>query len=186
MRLISLVEPWATLMMLLYKRVETRDWSTAYRGPLAIHASKHGMSLQDTLATCLQPTFYNALMNYEPFRDRFIHYRIAPRPEDVDKRVMKDCFPNRSKIVCVVDLKDIVLAGSVHATRHREMFTSTELAFGNYDAVDKESGNGRQAWVTEYMFRLPEPIAFTSKQGLVAVPQDVHAEMRKQWNLTNK
>jgi hypothetical protein len=37
---LSLIEPWATLMVIGAKRVETRDWRTPFRGSFAIHASK--------------------------------------------------------------------------------------------------------------------------------------------------
>ncbi len=40
MKALSLYEPWATLIALGEKRYETRSWSTAYRGPLLICASK--------------------------------------------------------------------------------------------------------------------------------------------------
>jgi hypothetical protein len=40
MKCISLIQPWASLVLLGEKRYETRNWSTAYRGPLLIHASK--------------------------------------------------------------------------------------------------------------------------------------------------
>lgn len=40
MRAISLWQPWASAIALGTKRIETRHWSTAYRGPLAIHAAK--------------------------------------------------------------------------------------------------------------------------------------------------
>lgn len=195
MRLISLHEPWATLMALCYKRVETRDWVTHYRGPLAIHASKHGMSLQDTLDTCLDPVFYNALMTYEPFRNALLPYchhdldtlrsRPAGKLAVMPKTVMKAAFPNRGKILCVVDLKNIWPTATI-AGRYPDIITTTELAFGNYDPIDSVSGNARQGWVTEMMFRLPEPVPFTSKQGLVDVPEDVRQELRRQWNLTNK
>lgn len=39
MRSLTLWEPWATFMALGHKTIETRSWGTAYRGPLAIHAS---------------------------------------------------------------------------------------------------------------------------------------------------
>jgi activating signal cointegrator 1 len=41
MKCLSLWQPWATAIPVHLKRIETRDWSTKYRGPLAIHASKH-------------------------------------------------------------------------------------------------------------------------------------------------
>lgn len=40
MRALTLTQPWASLVALGLKRVETRSWSTNYRGTLAIHAAK--------------------------------------------------------------------------------------------------------------------------------------------------
>jgi len=40
MKALTLTQPWASLVALGLKRVETRSWSTAYRGALAIHAAK--------------------------------------------------------------------------------------------------------------------------------------------------
>lgn len=39
MKALSLLQPWATLIMLGYKHFETRSWATKHRGPLAIAAS---------------------------------------------------------------------------------------------------------------------------------------------------
>lgn len=40
MRGLTLTQPWATLVALGHKRIETRSWSTSYRGELLIHAAK--------------------------------------------------------------------------------------------------------------------------------------------------
>lgn len=40
MRVIALLQPWASLVALGHKRIETRSWPTTYTGPVAIHASK--------------------------------------------------------------------------------------------------------------------------------------------------
>jgi len=37
---LSLLQPWASAIMLGYKQIETRSWRTDYRGRIAIHASK--------------------------------------------------------------------------------------------------------------------------------------------------
>jgi hypothetical protein len=42
MRILSVWGPWAQLLVLGIKDVENRGWTTAWRGPLAIHASKGG------------------------------------------------------------------------------------------------------------------------------------------------
>lgn len=39
MKVISLLQPWATLVVLGQKKIETRSWNTKHRGPLLIHAS---------------------------------------------------------------------------------------------------------------------------------------------------
>ncbi len=38
MRVLTLRQPWATLVAIGAKRIETRSWSTAYRGRILIHA----------------------------------------------------------------------------------------------------------------------------------------------------
>ena len=38
MKVLTLHQPWASLIALGVKAIETRSWSTKYRGPLAIHA----------------------------------------------------------------------------------------------------------------------------------------------------
>jgi hypothetical protein len=40
MRCISLLQPWATCVVLGLKRYETRTWATRHRGTLAVHASR--------------------------------------------------------------------------------------------------------------------------------------------------
>ena len=40
MKTLTLTQPWATLVAIGAKRIETRSWKTEYRGPLAIHAAK--------------------------------------------------------------------------------------------------------------------------------------------------
>lgn len=40
MKVLSLTEPYATLIKIGKKQVETRSWKTSYRGELYIHASR--------------------------------------------------------------------------------------------------------------------------------------------------
>lgn len=40
MKVLSLLQPWATLTVIGQKKIETRSWTTAYRGRLLIHAGK--------------------------------------------------------------------------------------------------------------------------------------------------
>jgi activating signal cointegrator 1 len=40
MKVLSMIQPWASLFVLREAKYETRTWRTKYRGPLAIHTSK--------------------------------------------------------------------------------------------------------------------------------------------------
>lgn len=39
MKALSIQQPWAGLIVIGYKDIENRDWSTTYRGPRLIHAA---------------------------------------------------------------------------------------------------------------------------------------------------
>ena len=41
MKALTVRQPWASLIAVGAKRVETRSWPTAYRGPRAIHVGMH-------------------------------------------------------------------------------------------------------------------------------------------------
>src|SRR3954466_13347819 len=69
MKCLTLMQPWATLIAVGAKRVETRSWATAYRGPLAIHASVR------------LPAAARALFAREPFAPAFRQAGIL-RAED--------------------------------------------------------------------------------------------------------
>ncbi len=47
MKALTLWQPWASLIALGVKTIETRSWSTDYRGPLAIHAAKRRAKFED-------------------------------------------------------------------------------------------------------------------------------------------
>jgi hypothetical protein len=50
MKVISLLQPWASLVVIGAKQIETRSWNTNYRGPILIHASKKYTKEQRSLA----------------------------------------------------------------------------------------------------------------------------------------
>ena len=60
MKAISLWQPWATLVALGEKQIETRSWGTRYRGMLAIHAAKKWTTEQFVL--CQEKPFNNKLI----------------------------------------------------------------------------------------------------------------------------
>jgi hypothetical protein len=63
MHALSVMQPWASLIVAGVKRVETRSWRTGFRGRLAVHASS-GL-----------PPGYDDLVGREPVRSAL---RLAP------------------------------------------------------------------------------------------------------------
>ncbi len=131
MKVLTLTQPWATLVAIGAKRYETRSWSTAYRGPLAIHAAKglHGMDDRQFQRVCNTPPFWDVLQHTE--------YSAG--------MVLSQLLP-RAAIIAVCDL--------VACTRTDEVITAIsdqEWAFGDYSP-------GRFAWELRNVRRLPEPI----------------------------
>jgi hypothetical protein len=56
MKVLSMIQPWASLFVLGETQYETRTWKTKYRGPLAIHTSK-----KVDRASCGQQKVYELL-----------------------------------------------------------------------------------------------------------------------------
>lgn len=40
MKALTVIQPWASAIVLGHKEIETRSWTTRYRGDIAIHAAK--------------------------------------------------------------------------------------------------------------------------------------------------
>ena len=53
MKVLSIIEPWASLIKEKKKFIETRSWYISYRGELYIHASKKKIKKDDVHITKL-------------------------------------------------------------------------------------------------------------------------------------
>ena len=159
MKAITLTQPWATLVAIGAKCIETRSWSTPYRGPLAIHAAA-GLGpvggLRGLQRLCDRVEFANALWAGG--------IRKGPPPDDA----WADRLPFGA-IIAVCDLVDCVAI--VHRWQEQLIqqrdnrwfvsppITSPEYAFGDYTP-------GRYAWLLDTVQPLPEPIPAKGQLGL--------------------
>jgi hypothetical protein len=110
MKTISLLQPWAALVVIGAKQFETRSWSTPYRGPLLIHASQK------------LPT------NFQKFKfkhDEFFRDYIT----DMEQL-------NYGAIIGKVELVNVYhTEGFTHSLiRHDKKLSAKETAFGDYSA----------------------------------------------------
>ena len=104
MKMLSLWEPYASLMALGHKRIETRSWTTTYRGPLAIHAAAGGLSRTELIKMMGTPEIVKLGLN----------------PSEL----------NPGHILAVVDLVD---CRSTRFPIPPGMDIPRERAFGNYE-----------------------------------------------------
>ena len=64
MKVLSLTEPYATLIKEKKKTIETRSWKTDYRGTLYIHASSTKMKKEDKENTQLMNLLHDIPLHY--------------------------------------------------------------------------------------------------------------------------
>ncbi len=133
----TLTQPWATLMAVGEKRVETRSWQTDYRGPLAIHAAKGFPQAAEEL--CEEEPFCRTLEK--------VGYRWRP---------------DRKRNAWALPVGQIVAVGwldRIERITKNYPVAALEKAFGDYTS-------GRYAWHFESVYRLRSPLAVGGSLGL--------------------
>src|SRR5262245_57921137 len=97
MKCLSLIQPWATLVILGVKRNDTRSWRTRYRGRVFIHASRQF------------PERFRALCSVEPYRSvlrqgAFYHSADLPTGALIGTVELVDCLPADEAADCLADV----------------------------------------------------------------------------------
>jgi hypothetical protein len=126
MKALTLTQPWATLMALQMKRIETRSWSTSYRGEFVVHAAKGFPKWAKE--TCEQEPFKHALGEYTA--------KTLPLSQGLCIVNLLGCFPTTR------------LGFDQMAFVHGVEPDLTEIAFGDYS-------ENRYMWLTDYVRPLP-------------------------------
>ena len=139
MKALTLTQPWATLVAIGAKKIETRSWPTHYRGPLAVHAAKGFPKWASDLVRN-DWTFFGAL---EPHLAA--HYKAAGLrlvPCEIGRRTAGSLPLGAVLATCtLVDCEPI---------RGVEPVSESERAFGDYS-------EGRYAWMLVNVVQL-QPI----------------------------
>lgn len=167
MKAISLWQPWATLVAVGAKRIETRGWPTRYRGPLAIQAAKRwNGELRDL---CFQ----------EPFRTTLLRALGAISAKASVGAKLFDELP-RGAVVARANLIDCVPirpGRRVRAARGTVVPPydgSAEHAFGDYS-------DGRYAWILADVVALPAPVPVRGRQQLWTLAPDEAEAVHQQF-----
>lgn len=143
MKTISLWQPWATLIAIGAKQIETRSWDAKYVGPIAIHASK---KLVREVAETM------------PFLSKLReagYYDLTDLPRG---RVVAICHLDRTTGICGGATEGFLGSG--------ETVKSPEWNFGDYSP-------GRFAWMLSKIVKLENPVAWKGCQKWFDVPNDI-------------
>lgn len=147
MKALSLTQPWATLIAIGAKRIETRSWATNYRGLVAIHAAK-GM-----------PRWAREFAYENP---------AGQVLNDAGILLGGDCtdLPHGA-ILAVAMLSDVWPTDGIwQRISVRAVATPHEEAFGDY-------GPDRYGWLFGHVSPLAVPIPCKGSLGLWTPPPDI-------------
>jgi activating signal cointegrator 1 len=154
MKAISLWQPWASAIALGAKRIETRSWSTPYRGPLAIHAARR----------CVK----NELITYQANWG----WCGALGIKMGHKTPLWEQLPFGA-IVATCDLVDCRPTGSLTAEELDTQRSAPGDVLQAYQWSERQMGDfslGRFGWVLDNIRALPKPIPYRGAQGFFFVP----------------
>ena len=160
MKALTLWQPWATLIAIEAKTIETRSWYTNYRGPLAIHAAKQ--TTEDAVGLCVHEPFFGALIGSGFVRNEKNWTGQEYAQLDTTKMPFGAIVATCELVYCI----KIEKARKFYRNALPRMIDGLwlppdepELSFGDYTP-------GRYAWILANVKALPEPIPAKGAQGL--------------------
>jgi hypothetical protein len=150
MRILTLWQPWASLIALGLKQYETQSWGTTYRGKLAIHAAKRPIVRDELRAIawamggggCSMAEFAQV------------------------EQVLEQDLP-LGAIVAIADLSDCLVMRYRHPSAMAGIEIETQSGLEQAVGLWEPS---RYVWKLDNVVSLTEPIPFKGGQGLRELP----------------
>jgi hypothetical protein len=152
MKVLTLLQPWATLVVIGAKKIETRSWNTKYRGPVLIHASKKKIPelLQLQCTWAFDAAFHSMGGTMSPGA-KINFARDLPFGAIIGMAEITDCRPTDSFTVKELDKK--------RYPQGRIFDCWTERQLGDYTP-------GRYGWLLSNPVRFETPIPAKGSLGL--------------------
>ncbi len=183
MKALTLWQPWASAVAVGAKRIETRSWSTEYRGPLAIHAAQTLRGIHELQANSrgvggviMPPSWRAALTPAFPW----ISDDRPPWIEDLNE-LPRGCMVAIAELVDVVPLDDPAVQDLADAVRRH--FADLDAGHWCENDLGNFIGPDRYAWLLDNVQRLVPHIPAVGRQGLWSWPApgavaELHARRR--------
>lgn len=168
MKALTLTQPWATLVAIGAKTIETRSWRTSHRGWLAIHAAK--AMPREAIELCITEPFASVLSEHARTpadlpRGAFVAVAlledITPTDPDADRGCRFGSLQEEDpETVAELTRAGWWYDGGIPVAHW------PQKAWGNFEP-------GRWAWFLEDVEQLNPPVPYRGAQGLWDVPQSV-------------
>lgn len=138
MKVLSLLQPWASLVVMGHKKIETRSWKTKYRGELLIHASLNPKMAKELCE----------LGGTDHFRDFIRHWTDLPFGAIIGKVNLLYTSPTETLSERLSQKINILIEEFLYPNLPKQ-----ELAFGDYSP-------GRHGWLLSdpVQFKTPTPV----------------------------
>jgi hypothetical protein len=160
MKAITLQQPWASLVAVGAKHIETRAWHTRYRGPLAIHAGQALPSGNFRAWRRMQEPFASPL-RAAGYINNHGHVDLTLLPRG---RIVATCTLVDVCVICAIPNTEIVgyaqpIVADGATIGQITPVQEPERTFGNYTP-------GRWAWLLADIQRVDPPVPARGRQGL--------------------
>ena len=166
MKALTLWQPWATLVARGVKTIETRGWSTAYRGPLLIHAAKRSPDLYvQGVVPMWHPDKWTLWFTTEPGKSAD---HPCPLGAVVATCTLIDVVPIGGPTRCPEVREDTDGLWLYPASGRPAQDVSDQQPYGDFTP-------GRYAWLLDNVQALPESIPAKGRQGLWSPDADLLA-----------
>ena len=184
MKAITLHQPWASLVALGVKTIETRSWPTKYRGPLAIHAGKGRPLMPNRLGVF--GVGHHRIRYADHVDEGYTLARTDGRADEHGITVNPTWQLPLGAVVATCTLVDVVpivadrLNEQTHVShgvggwsRRGDLYldtytagrgTTTKVVSNQYPYGDFSPG--RYAWLLDQIEPLAEPVPAKGRQGL--------------------
>lgn len=195
MRALTIRQPWATLIARGAKTIETRSWSTKYRGPLAIHAGQSPRTWRELDAPSLMAdrVVVDAVLVELGVKDADGSW---PSPYETEAGIFVDWSLDRptfplGAVVAVAELVDVVpmIENPLEEPEGRFVWVDPDFVQVHDDLDDPapryselenlfgDFAEGRWAWLLENVEPLEPPVPAKGRQGLWTVDHELAFEL---------
>lgn len=177
MRALTLHQPWATLIVLGYKTIETRSWAPPLKAigmRIAIHAGRHVVPVENMPDVWRPITEMQALHMNADYINTAEMQRLVPRGAVVATAVLQDVH----RVYEMYDRRD-TFQHSQRIARSRSILGFAATSAAGEHVVDGygDFSVGRYLWLLDAIETLETPIECRGYQGLWRLPDDVAAQI---------